>query len=167
MVALQEGDRASLRPVFDALAGPVHRFARSLLPGPAAEDAAQMALVRIFERTHEYDRDRGRVLAWALTVTAWQCRTVARRAQREQARAAGAPDDEAVACEQPGPLVALLDRERRDKALAAIDGLSAADRDALRRTLEDGALTGAERKRKQRALRRLRGALGLLLWKGV
>src|SRR5258708_12335744 len=104
MTQLADGDRSAFHPVF-TLAWPVVRaFAHSFLrDGADAEDAAQQALLRSFERASRFDQTRD-ALAWLLGIAAYECRTLRRRRgrQREESlsvvldREAGGPSPEAL-----------------------------------------------------------------------
>lgn len=158
MRALAGGDRSVFTALYRALRPPVLEVCRRMLPGfDDAEDAAQTALLRIFERTHQYDPSRP-ALPWALGIAAWESRTLRRKRQRAHEvpeGAAGEGHDAGEAAE------VLEQRELEAVALAALGTLSEADRAVLVDTYWDRAVaTGATvRKRRQRALDRLRAQL--------
>src|SRR5262245_62905642 len=83
MIRLADGDRAAMEPVFAVVWPVVRRFAARALGGSDAEDAAQEALVRVFARAVEFDRERD-ALAWILGITMWQVRTARKRRQRRR-----------------------------------------------------------------------------------
>lgn len=158
LARLAEGDRTVFRSVFATLSPVVTRFCARRLGGAAdADDAAQVALEKIFSRASDFEPGRA-ALPWALAIAAWECATVRTRARR--ARTVGLADGpEQAASEAPA-----------DEALAAVE-----DRAALRELLTkltpaeqaileeafEGTLASARspafRKRKERALTRLRG----------
>jgi DNA-directed RNA polymerase specialized sigma24 family protein len=123
--------------------------ARILGAGPDADDAAQRALIRVFERVDTFDPARGSALSWILTTAALQARTV----RRERGRRAGREvrEVEVAACDDDDPraellaLIAPLDATDRHTILAAIGDLPRPD-----------APPATFRKRLQRALDRLR-----------
>ena len=93
MVRLADGDRAAFDPLFDALWPSVRRFAERALGSAAdAEDAAQTAMLKVFERAAVFDVDRDAV-AWIFGIVAFECATV--RKQRVRRR----EDDASVAIE--------------------------------------------------------------------
>jgi RNA polymerase sigma-70 factor (ECF subfamily) len=157
MARLADGDRSVFSQVFARLWPPLQRFCGSLLQHEAdAADAAQEAMQKILERAaSDYDRSRP-ALPWALAIAGWECRTSLRRRQRrretgEQSGAASSADPEQE----------LMQRDLTRAALAALGELSDADRDTLLATFweEAAAVSGATlRKRRERALARLRGA---------
>jgi RNA polymerase sigma-70 factor, ECF subfamily len=154
LVQLAEGDRAAFTVVFQILWQPVLRLCRSMLKNDAdAADAAQQALEKVLTRCGEYDRQRP-AMPWALAIAAWECRTFARKRSRrrelpeEQAPELGAGSEDELA-----------QRELMQAAVEALGELSSQDREALVATFWEEAttVTGATlRKRRERALRRLR-----------
>ncbi|MCG3172868.1 MAG: hypothetical protein GMKNLPBB_01039 [Myxococcota bacterium] len=161
LARLADGDREAFRPLFLA-AWPVVRdyCRRALGDGFDADDAAQQAMHKLFEQASDYDASRP-AIAWMLAIAAWECRTIRRKHSRSRrtgmdgllnAEAAGpSPEEEAIACD----LVAAL-REVRG-------GLRPEDQAALRQAFDDleeecGPVSPAQRKRKERALNRLRAA---------
>jgi RNA polymerase sigma-70 factor (ECF subfamily) len=89
LTRLADGDRQAFDPVYVAAWPLVSRFARRVLgDSPDAEDAAQMALIKVFERAHTYDPARP-PQPWILGLTWHECRTVQRRRAREATRLAG------------------------------------------------------------------------------
>lgn len=160
MIRLADGDRAAFDPVYSALLPVVETFCRRLLgAGPDAEDAAQHALIKIFEQAGAFDPARD-ALAWALSIAAWECRTVRRR--RARSRAVGEEHLEPVCCGGPSPEDQAIARDLEKAALAILGGLSPSDRETLIATFEgerDGSIALATfRKRRERALARLREA---------
>lgn len=159
MLRLADGDRSACSSVFSALWPELVSFAeRSLGKGSDADDAAQQALEKVFAQAAEYDPQRS-ALAWALAITAWECRTVLqrRRRRREDPLEAG----HGAVAEGPDPEAAALERGMLDALRDALSGLSLQDQrtlqDAFARDV-DGPATPAFRKRKERALTRLRTA---------
>ena len=84
LVRLADGDRSAFDPLFQTLWPLLRRFAARLLPNSVdAEDAAQQALMRVFGRAGEFDRQRD-ALTWIFGIVAWECRTVRRKAVRRR-----------------------------------------------------------------------------------
>src|SRR5688500_8397601 len=82
LAALADGDRAAFSPLYASLWPRVRAFCRRTLGSEAdGDDAAQEALVKVFERAVEFDRERDAV-SWALGIAAWQYRTHRRRRRR-------------------------------------------------------------------------------------
>lgn len=155
MTLAADGERAAVDLLFGLLYAPVVRYAtRFLGDATLAEDVAQDALVKLFGRLHQYDRERD-ALTWALTFTTWECRTARRRIQRRSET--GEPSEPLL----DGARLA-EERELVHAALATLESLPARDRevisasltddDELRRTLAPATF----RKRLERAVTRLR-----------
>jgi DNA-directed RNA polymerase specialized sigma24 family protein len=70
-----DGDRAALDPLLVALWPRLRAFCARLVTPADADDATQEALVKLCARLATYDRSRDAV-TWALTLAAWECRTV-------------------------------------------------------------------------------------------
>jgi RNA polymerase sigma-70 factor (ECF subfamily) len=182
LALLADGDRSAFDRVFTRVWPVVHGFTVHFLGGaPDAEDAAQLALLKVFERVEGYDRTRDG-LTWVLTIAAWECRTVRRRQQRRREVTLESVDDAAAHVAPPMPTVGLTSAqdtspevvvERRRLQLAldeALERLAPAERAILLGDLcgpdgldlgLDGVPPATLRKRKQRALARLRAAFGL------
>lgn len=158
IVRLAEGDRSAFSRLFELLWPRVHALCLSLLSHPQdADDAAQQAMEKILTRATEYDRSRA-ATPWALGIAAWECRTLRRRSLRRrevsddqlpQVEVEGRADDE------------LIRRELETAAVAVLQELSPSDRAALVSAFWEEARSAASpaaRKRRQRALERLRAA---------
>lgn len=164
MARLADGDRSVFRAVFEQLWQPTLRMCTSMLRNDAdAADAAQLAMTKILERASDYDPKRP-ALPWALAIAAWECKTILRkRGRRREAPETLAPElggSETRDTEQE-----IATRQLLTLALAAIEQLSDVDRGVLEATFMDEAarLTGATvRKRRERAIVRLRAAFGRL-----
>lgn len=159
MAALADGDRSVFARVFDLLWPRVHRLCAKLLNNEAdAADAAQEAMQKILERASDYDRHRP-AMPWAMAIAGWECRTLARRRARRREVAEDAAGERAGASlEEELALEDLI-----GAAVASLGELSESDREALVATFWDEAasVSGATlRKRRERALRRLRAAFG-------
>jgi RNA polymerase sigma-70 factor (ECF subfamily) len=155
MTLAANGERNALDPLFAALWPPVVGYAQRFLgDATLAEDVAQDALVKLFGRLHQYDRERD-ALTWALTFATWECRTARRRIARR------AESGEAIDHHVDGAQLA-EERELVRAALDTLDTLPARDREVIAASLSDDdelrrAIAPATfRKRLERALTRLR-----------
>ncbi len=158
MRRVADGDRAVFSDVFRAL-WPLARdlCARLLGNRTEAEDAAQRALVKLFQGAAGFDPE-GDVVSWALTIATWECRTLRRRARRvdelaENVRSpAHTPEDD------------VMRRELEAEAVRLVGALSPLDRETLAMAFapdpSSAMASVAFRKRKERALVRLR-----VLWR--
>ena len=161
---LADGDRAAFRPVFDLVWPEVQKVAaRMMRAGADADDAAQSALCKLFERASEFDRSRD-ALAWIVGIASYECLTLRKKAARRRehggaqlligAIADGArdPEQQAIAAELEAVAVAVLGtlepRDRETLHAAIFD-----DRDVAR-----AVAPATFRKRLERALVRLRAA---------
>lgn len=155
MARLADGDREPLHATLVRLLPELRRFTAAVLRDPAdADDAAQRALVSVFARAHDYEAGRD-ALAWAIGIAAWECRTTLRtRARRRDCATMPEVADDAVT-----PETAMIDRDLHAAIHVAVGVLSADDRAALGLDDSDPTLApGTLRKRRQRALMRLREA---------
>lgn len=132
--------------------------------GPDAEDATQLALEQIFERVETYDATRS-ALPWVFTIAYWEVKTVRRRAERRDQRAASRGLDELIDPQQDPELTA-MSRQFLAAVNELIDTLPVIDRQTLREALmreleaESTSRTDATfRKRKERALQKIRTLL--------
>lgn len=158
IVRLADGDRSAFAPTFELLWPRIRALCFSFLKhSQDADDAAQQAMEKILTRATDYDRARP-ALPWTLAIAAWECRTLARRTQRRRevgtAELAGVPDS-VVADEE------FIRRELTAAAMDALRGLSEQDRATLLGAFWEEAqeaTSPALRKRRQRAIERLRAA---------
>jgi RNA polymerase sigma factor (sigma-70 family) len=152
MTRLADGDREACDPLFSMLWPLVSSFANKLLDGHAdADDAAQRALLSIYSRATEFDRERD-ALGWALGITRWECRTVTRSVERRRED----PIDQDPRVDAISPEAVLLEAELMSLFEEDLSQLTASDREALGLDPSSDPRHPAERKRKQRALERLR-----------
>jgi DNA-directed RNA polymerase specialized sigma24 family protein len=164
MARLADGDRSALRVVHDAVRPPMLRAAERLLGrGADAEDATQIALQKLFSQAADFDRSR-RVVPWGVALTLFEARTLRRRAQRSRVDALDTGRFQALAAGDVSARDALEAAELVQLAEELVGTLSPDDRETLRDVLaehEEGR-GAAFRKRKQRALERLREAWRLM-----
>lgn len=144
--------------MFRALWPVLVSFCRRALGAEAdVDDAAQLTLEKIFGRAADYDPARP-ALPWALTLATWECATLRRKRQR--ARTQGSAALEAAPSQAGTPEEQTLAKELEAALRATMDELSPADRETLDAAFFDETLQGAAspafRKRKERAVSRLR-----------
>jgi RNA polymerase sigma factor (sigma-70 family) len=157
MTALAAGDRAAFDVVFRALWPRCRAFARKLVDdAELADDAAQQALMQLFAQSTRFDANKSAV-SWALTLTAWQARTVRRRRERRREDGVDHALAPSLACPSPSPEDRVVDARLVAQALDVVDALSPTDREAVLRALDDDKSgDAAMRKRRQRAFDKLR-----------
>lgn len=155
LARLADGERSAFTPVFKGLQRPVFQLCLSMLKNEAdARDATQQAMEKILERASDYDRSRP-ALPWACAIAAWECRTILRRRVRRREVPAGLGEHESAY----GGEDELMRRDLVDAALRALGSLSDLDRETLIATFASEAVDASPagfRKRRQRALKRLR-----------
>ncbi len=157
---LADGDRAAFRPLFDLAWPRVREVAGRLMPHAAdADDAAQVALIKLFERASEFDPARD-ALAWIVGIVSYECLTLRRKTTRRRERsgeALAALADGAASAEERA-----ISAELEQVAVAMLGQLRPQDRDTLRIAIFDEgeriAPPATFRKRLERALGRLRAA---------
>jgi RNA polymerase sigma-70 factor (ECF subfamily) len=159
MERLADGERDAFRPVFDAIWPRARALAIKLVGPSDADDAAQRALVKLFEQADRYRRGTDPI-AWGLSITAWECRTIRRR--RDRSRTGPLVRDHAG--DELDPEDRTLMAELEEIAITAIGTLTSRDRDTLALALAADPtarpVAGATfRKRRQRATERLRAAI--------
>ncbi len=159
MVRLADGDRSAFDPMFDALWPSVRRFAERALGSSAdAEDAAQAALLKVFERAGDFDSERD-AMSWIFGVVAHECRHARqRRARRREAQGTADLDETAANDDTERAAVA---RDLESALHEAIGALGADDRQTLAAVLDGRRPDVPEatfRKRVERAMKRLRVA---------
>lgn len=152
MSALADGERGAFDPVYEALRPKVEAFCRAYLEKEDARDATQEVLVRIFAQASNFRRGAS-VEAWALTIARWECCTWRRRRKR----AKEVPWDD-VAPMRGGALEEEMEtRLVTEAVLRAVSCLGPADQEVILKSVLDSEPLGPTmRKRKQRALDRLR-----------
>ena len=133
-------------------------YIRAMLgPHADAEDVAQEVFVKVASRIADYDRSRDG-LTWVYAIAAFEVRTHLRRLQRRREVPPLAEDAE-PADPMPSPVDLMIEEEISRTLVGALGELSDADRTLLEigeRSADSGLTGTAIRKRRQRALGRLR-----------
>jgi DNA-directed RNA polymerase specialized sigma24 family protein len=152
-----DGDRAAFHDVF-VVAWPLLRaFCRTAVPSPEAEDAAQQALLKAFERASVFERGR-EVMPWLFGIAANECRTIRRQGmRRREVSLEGAP-----VCAGGGasPEEQVIARDLEDAVRETLKDLPARDIETILESLRHERMgsTATFRKRLERARKRLRAA---------
>jgi RNA polymerase sigma-70 factor (ECF subfamily) len=160
LVRLAGGDREAFDEVFTTLWPPLLALARRLLGNDSeAEDAAQEGLMKVLGNVEQYDASRD-ALSWAFAITAFEAQTLRKR--RARRRETALPVRDPAAAPTTTPEAQLGQAELQARLAEAVDLLSDSDRQEISLYLglappaPSGALDAAHRKRRQRALDRLR-----------
>jgi RNA polymerase sigma factor (sigma-70 family) len=158
MVRLADGDRSAFDGAYALLWPALLAFCKRALVPSDAEDAAQLALLKVFERASTFQRDKD-ALTWAITIAAWEVRTLRKRHVRSRSTSIDA-DEQASPTDDPERAAA--DHELIEAAQAVLGSLSEDDRATLATTLAEEIPAGvsgpAFRKRRERAMTRLKEA---------
>jgi len=158
MARLADGDRFAFDDAYGLLWPALLAFCKRALAPSDAEDAAQLALLKVFNRASTYERDKDG-LTWAITIAAWEVRTIRKRHLRSRTSPMDADEHVSSAID---PETAAIDRELVDAARAVLGSLSESDQETLMATFADERPTEvsavAFRKRRERALGRLKSA---------
>ena len=153
LVRLKRGDRSAADEVFRRAWPLVRAFCARWLPGSSsAEDVAQQALVKVFEQAVRFDESKD-AASWLLEVAVWECKT-----ERARLRRRPAPQTTGLAELATAGPEALVEAQELQAALGEVmGGLSATDQAELAKLLaEEAAGDASARKRRQRALERLK-----------
>jgi RNA polymerase sigma-70 factor (ECF subfamily) len=160
MLALARGDRSAFQTVFSALWPFLRQFCGRVLHDDAlAEDAAQAALMKVFLRATDFRLD-GDVVAWALGIAVFECRSLRNRRTR-RGEEIGHPALATVPVAGPTPEDAAIEASLGSALREVLQTLRPLDRETLEGFLAPTPAvrrTPLLRKRLQRALERLRTA---------
>jgi RNA polymerase sigma-70 factor (ECF subfamily) len=162
MIRLSDGDRTAFDIVLDELWPVILSFAqRGVGAGADAEDVAQEVFLRICSRITEFDRTRDAV-SWAFGIASYEILTHRRKVQRRRE----APDllSLALQADQTASQEDLLVQREVRRALEQVIGTLTEDDRRVLGLVPGGEVDAASgstlRKRKQRALSRLRALSG-------
>ena len=159
LTRLADGDRDAFRTVFDLAWPRAREVAQRLLSAADAEDAAQAALLKLFQRASEFDSQRD-ALAWIVGIVSYECMTFRKKAARR--RETGGEALPFVADAAANPEERIINGELEAVALATLGNLRPEDRETIQIALfGEGARVvkpATFRKRLERALVRLRAA---------
>jgi DNA-directed RNA polymerase specialized sigma24 family protein len=159
MIRLAAGDRGAFDVVFDGLWPHVLAFVGRAMPGHAdREDVAQHTLLKMFSRISDFDTRRDGV-SWVFGIATYEVKTLRRQVQRRrETNDTDSLKDVPVSANSAEDLVIRADL--RAALAEVVSYLSETDRDSLLRADDAMPATGvtgaARRKRRQRALDRLR-----------
>ncbi len=153
MVQLSDGDRSAFPVLLDELWPVLLAFAVRGAGAVDGEDVAQEAFYRLCAHISSFDRARDG-LSWAFSICAREILTHHRRAARRREVAAEASADPVDASASPEER--LLREELLQALASAVGELSEDDRHAIVGAVDTSTPPATQRKRRQRALERLR-----------
>ena len=158
MARLADGDRSVFDTVYAELWPVVSAFCGKALPAADAEDAAQQALLKVFDRAATFERDRD-ALTWALSIAVWEIKTIRKRHARSKISCLA---NNQVPSTPDNPEGLTAERQIVMAAQQVLGQLSELDQQALIATFNeetpDAVAAATFRKRRERALLRLRDA---------
>jgi RNA polymerase sigma-70 factor (ECF subfamily) len=118
------GSDAALEELYRLLDEPVHGLAlRILRDEKAAEEATVEAFQRVWSRAATFDPERGKVLAWVLTITRSAALEELRSRRREETGKVALEDARELASEAPGPVFTAANGETATRVAAALSAL--------------------------------------------
>jgi RNA polymerase sigma-70 factor (ECF subfamily) len=128
LALVARSDNDALAALYDRYGRQAYALALRILRDAAlAEDAVQDAFLTVWRTAPSFDRTRGSVSTWLLTIVHRRAVDVVRREDR---RRASPLDDAPVAAGDATDEAAEL-REQRVRVRAALDGLTPSEREAL------------------------------------
>lgn len=155
LTRLAAGDRSAFEQAFALVSPALSQFVGKAMAGhPEREDAVQNTLVRVFGRVSDY-RPGTNALAWVLTLAAFEVATLRKRTSRDSGRYGGGSEALAVLSALDDIENAALEREAVQRLGAVVRQLDPGDQRVLL-SPDVGPKAPRERKRKQRALDRLK-----------
>ena len=158
LARLQEGDRSAAREVFNSLWPVLLSFCSKMLADPSrTEDVSQRVMIKMFAQIDRFNSGRDG-LGWALEIALWECRTERTRNRRAREISWNRSAND-VETGENSPEQLVIDHNLKLALEVALDKLPKSDRGALVDSLSSStrqALSAASRKRKQRALFRLK-----------
>jgi RNA polymerase sigma factor (sigma-70 family) len=161
VVRLADGDRAAMPALVEQLWPVLLSYAERGLRDPqAAEDVAQEVLFRISSRISEFDRERD-ALSWAFGIATFEILTQRKRRERRREELGHELSESAPA---QSTEEAIIQAELHAALADALGRLSPEDVQHLNLAEQAriGPASPAERKRRQRALDRLRS-----IWRNI
>ena len=158
MVRLADGDRSVFDDVYAQLWPVVSAFCKRTLAAADAEDAAQQALLKVFDRAATFERERD-ALTWVLSIAVWEVRTIHKRHARSRTSNL---EDQPLPATADNPEGLTAERQIVEAARQVLGQLSEVDQRTLLATFNeespDALASATFRKRRERALTRLRDA---------
>lgn len=160
LLRLADGDRKAFDPLYENTWPIINRFAVKMVSNSIeAEDIAQLALMKVFNRSTEFRKD-GDALSWILGITAFECKTARQKIRRrkeeyQQDDTLAEQADHSSSVEEQ-----LIKKNLEDAIQDALKGLSSEEQETIRisiyETEKPNIPAATFRKRLQRALTSLK-----------
>jgi DNA-directed RNA polymerase specialized sigma24 family protein len=163
LVRLADGDRSAFTVAYVLIAPLARRIAVRSVGAADAEDVTQQALMNVFARCSQLDRERD-ALAWVLGIVTNECRTLHKRRLRRRDAPVAEGQLEAVRDPRPTAEETLTVAELSELVRETLGELRASDIAAIRSALweepptDSTARPATLRKRLSRAMSRLQKA---------
>jgi len=158
MIRLADGDRSAFDGAYTLLWPAVLGFCKRALASSDAEDAAQLALLKVFERASTFQRDKD-ALTWAITIAVWEVRTIRKRHHRSRSTSIETDQHASLTAD---PEKTAVDHELVEAAQSILGSLSEDDRATFATAFDEETPTGVSgatfRKRRERAIARSKDA---------
>ena len=156
---LAEGDRSALDPLF-ALVLPLLKgfYAKSGLEQADVEDLVQQVMLKVFSRTHKYDRERD-AIPWIMGIAAYELKTLFKKQQRSKEDSVNMEVLNSYALTSHATEQVVIDKQILTNLIELIGELSEPDQQSILSMLQGPsprAKSALFRKRFQRAKDRLR-----------
>lgn len=126
------GDQTAFSSLYDELIGSVFGLAKRVLRDPAqAEEVAHDVMLEVWQKSHQFDADRGSAKGWIATITRRRAIDAVRSEQSRRNRDGrqGVNDVVPGSGDPVGDVVS--DREDRDRVRTALDHLTDLQRQAI------------------------------------
>lgn len=160
LAQLADGERSAFDYVFETTWPLVHGLAkRTLGPSHDADDVGQQALMKVFARAHEFNKERD-ALSWILGITSYECMTLRQRVRRRKEDLSDEQQLGEIRDSELNPEDQHIKKDLHRALRDVLTGMSLQDQETILASIDDevkSSVTGATyRKRLQRALQRLR-----------
>ena len=136
---LRAGSAGALEQVWDQHAAHCRALARRMLRDVhLADDVVQEVFLTLWRTADRYDPDKGRLQTWLVSVTHHRCVDLIRRRHHRTSRDTTIVDAEQLADQALGPEAQALLGDRASAVVAALQQLSAVQRQVLTLAYFDG-----------------------------
>lgn len=161
LIRLADGDRSAFDFVFETAWPLVHGLAVKMLGNRTdTEDVAQQALMKVFSRAGEFDKNRD-ALSWILGIASYECKTLRQKERRRKEESSEEAIFNNLADPKPSPEDEKIRLDLETFIRELLSTLSPQDQETILISVNElfrPELNAATyRKRLQRAMDKLRG----------